>query len=705
MNKAVYRYMNRDISWLSFNSRVLEEAGEKRLPLYERLKFLAIYSSNLDEFYKVRVAYYRRMLKHPVEKSMEGRADPASVLSNILKIVDHQQNEFGRIFWKELVPELKRNHITLVQNRRLTKSQKEFASLYFSEQIIPYLQPILLLKGKVSPFLQDGAIYLAIKLFKRTKNPGADKKQKARYAIVNIPSDRLRRFIELPVSNDKHTIIFLDDLVRMNLEMLFPGYVIDASYSIKLSRDADLDITDEFTGDLAEKISRSLVKRKTGIPSRFLYDARIPDAFLKLLKDTFKLKRGDLVPGGMYHNFSDLFGFPNPAAPKFENKPLPPLPKADLGGYTSMLEAMKEKDWMLHFPYHAYDPVIRFLNEAAIDPKVKEIKATQYRVASDSAVVNALINARMNGKKVTVFVEVKARFDEHSNLHFAKLMKNAGIKIIYSIPGLKVHAKIALVLRKPAKGRNEAYAFLSTGNFNEKTAKIYADHGFFTCDNRITSELKSVFGYLEKQNKKIELKHLLVAQFNLKKELTRKINREIRHAKEGKSAWMILKMNGLDNRKMIDKLYEASQQGVKVDLIIRGICCAIPGEPFSKNITVTRIIDRYLEHARVFVFGNGGDPEIYMASADWMNRNLNRRIELCFPVFDEFIKKEVMDILQLQLRDNTKARHLDIEHNNVKIISAEKSPVRAQTETYKLLSEIDNADKSRNDREIHKVQG
>ncbi len=686
MNKATQKYINRDISWLSFNSRVLEEARDKTLPLYERLKFLAIYSSNLDEFYKVRVAAHRRMLKQPGRNSGEMSSDPAGVLSNILTIVDRQQNEFGRIFWKELVPELRRNNIILVQNRRLNRLHREKITRFFYEEVIPYLQPILLLKGLVSPFLQDDVIYLAIKLYKKTNHPEVkDIKRKARYAIVNIPTDQLPRFIELPGTKERHTVIFLDDVIKMNLDALFPGYEIDSSFSVKLTRDADLDIEDEFTGDLADKISRSLVKRKTGVPSRFLYDANIPEAFLKLLRSTFKLAREDLVPGGRYHNFSDLFSFPNPLSPKFENKSLPALVKKELLQYNSMLEAIEEKDWMLHFPYHSYDPVIRFLNEAAIDPKVKEIKTTQYRVAPDSSVVNALINARYNGKKVTVFVEVKARFDEFANLQFAKIMKKAGIHIIYSIPGLKVHAKVALVLRKSEKNRKDAYAFLSTGNFNEKTAKIYADHGFFTSNETITSELKDLFGYLENQTRRFDPKLLLVAQFNLKKELTRKINREIKNAREGKPAWMILKMNGMDHRKMIDKLYEASKHGVKIDLIIRGICCVIPDEPYSKNITITRIVDRFLEHARVFAFNNGGDHEIYMASADWMNRNLDRRIELCFPIADEGIKREVMDILHIQLKDNTKARILDKDHHNLPVESDGKTKIRAQTATYNLL--------------------
>jgi polyphosphate kinase len=678
MNKTAFQYINRDLSWLSFNSRVLEEASDKGLPLYERLKFLAIYSSNLDEFYKVRVASYRKLLNLPDE-------NPSEILADILNVVEKQQNEFGRVFWKELVPELKANNIVLVQNRRLAKVHKDYIHRYFYEEIIPYLQPILLLKGKISPFLRDSAIYLAIKLYKKTADEDPSKKKRARYAIVNIPTDKLPRFLELPSLKGKHSIIFLDDLIKMNLEALFPGYTIDSSYSIKLSRDADLDIGDEFSGDLAEKIQRSLVKRKTGIPSRFLYDQSIPDSFLKLLQDTFHLAQEDLVPGGKYHHFSDLFSFPNPVSPKLEIKSLPQLTKKDLAQHNSLLEAMEICDWMLHFPYHSYEPVIRFLNEAAIDPKVKEIKTTQYRVAPDSAIVNALINARNNGKKVTVFVEVKARFDEHANLQFAKIMKKAGIRIIYSIPGLKVHAKIALVLRKASKSRKEAYAFLSTGNFNEKTAKLYADHGLLTSDENITSELKLVFNHLEDQSSKVKLKHLLVAQFNIKKELIKLINREITNAKDGKPAWMILKMNGIDNKKMIDKLYEASQAGVKIDLIVRGICCVVPGEPYSKNITVTRIVDRYLEHARVFVFGNQGDPDIYMASADWMNRNLNSRIELCFPIYDEQLKNEVMEILQLQLQDNTKARHLDKVHNNLPVLSKGKQKVRAQIETYKLL--------------------
>jgi len=684
--KKTGKLINRDISWLSFNGRVLDEAKDKTLPLYERLKFLAIYSSNLDEFYKVRVASYRRAIIGAEEDTEETGGEKNKLLKQILNIVDNQQNEFGRIFWKELVPELRENKLLLVQKERLSKSRMDFISDYFYQEVIPYLQPLLLLKGKIQPFLQDDKIYLALKLLKKTAaEEEVRAKRKPRYALVNIPSDRLPRFIELPEINAQYGIIFLDDIIRMNLDALFPGYEVESSYCIKLSRDADLGIDDEFTGDLSVKIDDSLGKRKTGAPSRFLYDNKMPPEFLDFLRLSLKLSRKDLVPGGKYHNFSDLFTFPNPLSPKLEIKALKPLYKKELNSFPSLQEAIAEKDWMLHFPYHSYDPVIRFLNEAAMDPKVKEIKTTQYRVASDSAVVNALLNARNNGKKVTVFVELKARFDEHSNLQFSRIMKKAGIRIIYSIPGLKVHAKIALVLRKAVKQKQEAYAFLSTGNFNEKTARIYADHGLFTSDENITNELKDLFIFLENQEARPKLKHILVAQLNIKEEFIRMIDREISHSLAGKESRIILKMNGLDHKKMINKLYEASKKGVKIDILVRGICCLVPGKKYSENITVTRIVDRYLEHARVFVFHNDGDNEMYMASADWMNRNLNRRIELGFPIYDENIKSEVMEILKLQLADNTKARVLDSEHNNLPRSAAGTKKIRAQIETYKLL--------------------
>lgn len=684
---AIKKQLNRDISWLSFNYRVLEEARDKRLPLYERFKFMAIYSSNMDEFYKVRVAAYRSLLGIPDDEKKRLKEKPEEILKKIQAIVNKQQIVFGEIFRDELIPALEKNNIILLQNGELAPENQEYINEYFHEEIIPYLQPVLLVKGQILPFLRDNDIYLAIKLYRKSKKKLDNKRKKARYAIVNIPTETIPRFILLPVIDGKHYIAFLDEIVRNNLNTLFPGYEIDSSFSIKLSRDADLHIEDEFAGDLVEKISKNLRKRKTGVPSRFLYDSAIPVDFLKLLRTALNLSKEDLVAGGKYHNFSDFYEFPNPLAPKLENRPLIPLRIKELDKADSMFTAISEKDWILHFPYQSYDYVIRFLNEAAIDRKVEEIKVTQYRVAAHSVIVSALISAARNGKKVTVFVEVKARFDEFLNLHFAEEMKNAGVKIIYSIPGLKVHAKVALVIRKPSKSKKDTYAFLSTGNFNEKTAKLYADHGLFTSDVNITDELKNIFIYLEDQQMKFDFKHLLVAQFNMKSDLINKIDREIEFATNGKSAWMILKMNGLEEKKMIDKLYEASGKGVKIDLIIRGICCLIPGKKFSENITITRIVDRFLEHARVMVFHNDGNDEVYLASADWMSRNLNRRIEVGFPIYDPMIKKEVMDILNLQLTDNTKARILDSEHNNLVKTSDNKNKkkIRAQVDTFRYL--------------------
>jgi polyphosphate kinase len=689
MSNKQGKYINRDISWLSFNGRVLDEARDSSLPLYERLKFLAIYSSNLDEFYKVRVSSYKRALAK-AEKGSPERAEINRVRKEILRIVDGQQEEFGKIFREEIIPGLERNGIVLYRDQKLHRSARDYISQYHSTEVLPYLQPLLLVRGKILPFLQNDTVYIAARLLgKEHAGFSGSGKKKARYVLVNVPSSFVPRFIQLPAgTDDGHLIIFLDDVIRMNLDVLFPGYDVESSYSVKLSRDADLGIEDEFSVDLPQIISESLVKRKTGAPSRFLYDREMPESFLKFLRQSLKIPGKDLVPGGEYHNLSDLFSFPNPVSPKLEAKALKSFHRPELAGNESLLTAMEQKDRVLHFPYHTYDPVIRFLNEAAMDPDVKAIKVTQYRVAPDSAIVSSLINASNNGKKVTVFVEIKARFDERSNLEFSKLMKKAGIRILFSIPGLKVHAKMALVMKKSGASGAKAFAFLSTGNFNEKTARIYADHGLFTCDKNITSELRKLFTYLEKRKARPEFSHLLVARFNLKKKLSQLIHREIREAEAGKEARILLKMNGLDNKEIIDLLYEASRKGVRIDIIVRGICCLVPGEKFSRNITVTRIVDRYLEHARVFVFHNGGDETMYLSSADLMNRNLNRRIELVFPVYDHEVRKEIMKILRLQLADNTKARVLDNHHNNLGKKRQGAKSVRAQVDTYTYLKDL-----------------
>ncbi|MEO0638273.1 MAG: hypothetical protein AAFY70_01000 [Bacteroidota bacterium] len=481
------KYINRDLSWLSFNYRVLLEASDDSLPIYERLKFLAIYSSNMGEFYRVRVASIQRLLQlskkiSPDEKE-KLKANEA-LLEAIHKEVFRQQETFGSIFHQQVLPKLAEQKIVLLLDTPSYIAHQEFVRNFFDEEITPYLHPELLRKNKILHFLRDTTLYLAVKLRNRPRNYEqllpAEKlilaeKKRVRYALIQIPTHYFPRFIELPSIDGVRYYAFLDDVIRYNLERVFHGYDVLSSHSVKLNRNADLMIEDEDNGNLVKKVANSLKKRRVGLPSRFLYDQEMPSVMLKYLRDTFELKKRELVPGGRYHSFFDFFGFPNPHAPELEREPTPPLPVTEFGLYANIFAALQVKSWLLHFPYHSYDHVISFLNQAAVDAQVKEIYATQYRVASHSQVVSALIRAAQNGKKVTVFVEIKARFDEASNLKSAQEMEEAGVKTIYSIPGLKVHAKVAMVLRQEADGTEKGYAFLSTGNFNEKTARIYTD--------------------------------------------------------------------------------------------------------------------------------------------------------------------------------------------------------------------------------------
>ncbi len=684
-------YFDRDLSWLSFNYRVLLEASDKSLPLYERIKFLAIYSSNLDEFFRVRVASLRSLLGVKKKSLNQVGLKPEKLLDQVHAEVNRQQEEFGAIFQKEILPELKDNNIHLLQKFPKESVHKEFIEHVFEEEIFPFIHTELLRRKRIRHFLRENALYLAIKLYsnsrialKEAKETG-NTERRTRRAIIQIPTHYFPRFIELPKIGKHRYYMFLDDIIRYNLHKIFPGYEVAGAYSFKLNRNADLLIEDEYGGDLVEKIRKSLKRRQTGVPARFLYDHNMPKNLLRYLRDTFSLDKEDLMPGAKYHNFSDFFRFPNPSSPELAGDPYPPLPHLELETKTSMIEAIAEKDYMIHFPYQSYDYVIRFLTEAANDPDVLAIHATQYRVAANSAVVNAMILAAQKGKKVSVFVELKARFDEALNLHSAEEMERAGVKIIYSFPGLKVHAKTALVLRKEGE-HTKGYAFLSTGNFNEKTARIYADHGFFTANEEIIDDLKGVFSHLEgKGESKPVFKQLLVAQFNMRSALEELIDREIALAESGKEGKILVKLNNIEDRKMIKKLYEASAAGVKVEMIVRGICCIRPQVPgLSDNITITRLVDQFLEHARVFVFHNQGEDALYMGSADWMKRNLSRRIEVVFPVLDPKLKQEVLKILELQLADNVKAVKLDAELNNVKIVN-DQPKVQAQIDTYELI--------------------
>ena len=680
------KYFNRELSWLSFNHRVLQEAKDPLVPLHEKIKFMAIFSSNLDEFFRVRVASLRSLL--PLNKKVQKdlKIDPTTLLSEIQATVDKQQKELGEIFRKTVIPELKKHNIILSDGTEFDENQKSYAHDYFRYEIMPYLRPSLLVRNKITVFLQNKSLYFAIRLNSKSQsNKMSSHNSRSSYALVEIPTLYLPRFIKIPENSDRSVIVFLDDIMRLFINDIFPGYVVKEVYAIKLTRDAEMYIDDEFSGDLLEKIKRGISQRKTGAPSRFLYDEKMPSNFLRFLKETFALQKEDLVPGGRYHNFSDFISFPRLGPTKLQDKNLKALKIPDIDKAPTLFSKISTKDILTVYPYHSYDYVIRFLKEAAEDPLVQDISITLYRGAPDSQVIRQLIRAAKAGKVVTVFVELKARFDEESNIFWAQTFEREGIRVLYSIPGLKVHSKLCLITRRE-KNKTERYAYLATGNFNEKTARIYSDFGFFTGDRRVTSDVKMIFDYLNKDHLDNNYSHLFVAPFNMRENFNGLIEQEIDNALQGKEAFIDIKLNSLEDKKIIRKLYKASKAGVKIRIIVRGICCLVPGiKNISENIEIISIIDRYLEHARMYIFYNRGQKNIYLASADWMRRNLSRRIEVAFPIYDKDLKEKLVHIFNLQWQDNMKARTIDpLQQNNYKDKNTEDG-LRSQLETYEYL--------------------
>lgn len=646
------RIRNRELSWLEFNGRVLQEAADKRNPLYERIKFLAIYSSNLDEFFRVRIASIRSLLalKKTSQKALP--LDPDKLLKKAHRIISTQQHAFGRIYQHGILPDLKANNIFIVNEKQLTESQAEFARNYFREKIAADTRPYYISRSFMPPVIQNRQLYFIVDLAIANEET---KEVKEEIAIVAIPSS-LSRFVELPREGKKMFVMFIDDVIRLNLKELFARYEVRGAYAVKLTRDAEMHIDDEFEGDILEKIQLGLRNRKRGVPSRFLYDPSMPEKALKAIATFLKLRPNDMIAGGRYHNFSDFFQFPKPDNAKLFDKPMPSLPIPELDEAKKMTSVITERDVLLHYPYHSYDYVVRFLREAAKDPNVTTIKITLYRVANNSAVVEALKQAAENGKDVTAFIEVKARFDEESNLYWAGELERAGVTVLYSFPGLKVHAKLLIVTRIE-KEQKKRYAYMATGNFNEKTATLYTDLGLFTANEKLTKEVNEVFRILSRKERSREFKELLVAPFNMRETFEKYVDTEIANAREGKRAAIIIKLNSLEDTQMIRKLYDASKAGVRVRLIIRGICCLVPGaEGIGMNIKAISIVDRFLEHARIFVFHNGGEERILLGSADWMTRNLSSRIETVFPIFDEAARKTIKDVLEIQQKDNVKAR-------------------------------------------------
>lgn len=683
MKERDLRLKNRDLSWLSFNHRVLQEAGDLTVPLYERIKFLAIFSANLDEFFRVRVASIRAMrnLKKKTAKMLD--FDPERLLKRILKVVTLQQEEFGEIFRNRVKKELKREGIFILRESEVKADQKEFVCRYFREHLQQHLTPVFLSRDKHPPFLENRQLYLVARLKRASPDAKRDDPDEVHYALLEIPTAHLSRFLLIPHEKGRSPVMFLDDVIRLCLTEVFPQHKVDGAWSFKLSRDAELYIDEELAGDLVEKVKRALSKRSTGVPSRFLHDEEMPRKVLALLRDIFQLNEEDCVPGGRYHNFNDFFSFPNPKSPALTYEPMFPVERGELDGRRSLLEIIGRKDVLLHYPYDTYEPVIRFLQSAADDPLVTSIKVTLYRVAKNSRVIEQLLRAARNGKSVVALVEVKARFDEESNIYWAEEMEKAGARVLYSFPGLKVHAKLCQISRKEEGGVRQ-YCYLSTGNFNENAAKAYTDFGFFTADERITDEVEQVFSILGREKKKGHFRHLLVPPFNMRERFEKLLENEMDDARHGQEAFVIAKMNSLEDPAMIAKLCEASQAGVRCTLIVRGICCLIPGvKGMSENIRVISIVDRFLEHARVFVFHNGGEVLYYLSSADWMRRNLDRRIEVGFPIYDEHIRKQLRAILDLQLQDTCKARVINKSQNNK--YRQHGKAIRAQYATYDLV--------------------
>ncbi|MGQ7856879.1 polyphosphate kinase 1 [Pedobacter sp. WC2501] len=668
-------FFNRDLSWLKFNERILMEAERSTVPLLERIKFLSIFSSNLDEFYRVRMPVLLALEKLSSKEDNDIRIDD-NLLDTANQLISGQQQRYGKVLKSQLIPLLKENKINLIYGEPFPAEIQKSTTRYFLSQVMAFLQPVYL-NADADFFPSNNELYFLITL----KN-----KEDAEVIILNIPSNQLPRFYKVE-SGDETFVVFLDDIVRFHLDRIFPQGEVTGCYSFKITRDAEIDLKDEYSGSLSEQLEKQLLKRDSGLATRFLHQPGIPANVFELLKKLFNLKNANRMEGGQYHNLKDFMGFPV-NSPKLSNQNWPKICNTDLID-GSLTEAIYKNDIIVHTPYQSYDSVLRFFNEAAIDAEVREIYVTLYRVASDSKIVNALISAAKNGKKVTVLVELKARFDEANNIKWAKKMKEVGVDIIYSVTALKVHAKVALVKRQV--GNRMRYSGLfATGNFNESTAAFYTDHILMTANKEMLREVELLFIFLAKRVKptssdQVKFDHLLVAQFNLQQVFLNLIDREIEHAKQGKPAGITIKMNNLEEKVLINKLYEASSAGVKIEMIVRSICRLIPGVAgMSENIKVTRIVDRYLEHGRVFIFNNLGKYDVYLGSADWMNRNIYRRIEVCFPIYNEQIKQEIRAIIEIQKQDNVQAVCIDENMNNIPVKTGGVL-VSSQHDIYELL--------------------
>lgn len=644
--------INREISWLAFNERVLMEAADPTVPLIERLRFLGIFSNNQDEFFRVRFATIKRIVHFNIKNSGIVGGTPLEILQQIRDVTRKHRFLFEQTY-AQIRSELEQENIFFVNEKELSPEQGLYVKQYFDDKVRPVITPIMIDQLNDWPVLNERHIYLAVKMSNSTS------KDKARYSFIEVPTNVRSRFLVLPEVDGKQFIILLDDVIRYNLRQIFSLFEVDelTAYTIKITKDAELDIDNDVSSSFIDQLAKGLKKRHVAATVRFIYDEEMPADYLEFLRSKFNLSSDDsVVAGGRYHNFKDFIDFPDLGKKHLRYKRIQPLTHKYLKPYASTLQTIAKKDTLLHLPYQSFHHVTDFLQEAAIDPKVTEIYITLYRVAKVSAVVNALINALRNGKKVTVVVELQARFDEENNIYWANKLQDEGANLIAGVKSLKVHCKLLLVKRKD-KGKETLYANIGTGNFNENTARLYTDKSFFTADPQITREVAKLFEFFDNNLKIFRYKHLLVSPFFLRKRLYEFINNEIKLAKRGKPAFMWIKVNGLVDMAMIQKLYEASNAGVKIRLIVRGVCALIPGiKGMSENIEAISVVDKFLEHSRIYIFGNGGLPRHYISSADLMTRNLDHRIEVACPIYDPALQKELSDIFDIQWRDNTKAR-------------------------------------------------
>jgi polyphosphate kinase len=683
MNNNYTSYIDREKSWLTFNARVLQEANDENVPLLDRLRFLGIFSNNLDEFFRVRYAAIRRMSHESTESEKILGVKAEELLKEITEIVIEQQSDSLRIL-NEIEKKLELQNIFMINENDISKEQEKFIHDYFIQKVSPALVTIMLNDLEEFPLLKDTSGYLAVKLVMNGSQLFNDKAKEIRYAVVEIPNT-INRFLVLPSSSEKQYIILLDDVIRYNLNNIFNifDYESISAHMIKITRDAQLEFDSDLSKSLIEKISSSVKDRRVGEPVRFVYDQAIGKDTLDFFLRGMHIDSSDsIIPGGRYHNRRDYMSFPNLGRYDLLYKENIPLPISGLSLEGSILEKIKKKDYLLYAPYQSFSYIIKFLREAALDPKVVSIKITLYRLAKNSQIVSSLINAAKNGKKVTVQIELQARFDEESNISYSEQMQTEGIELIFGVKGLKVHSKIC-VIERIEDSKIKRYGLISTGNFNENSAKIYTDVTVFTSNNEILKDASKVFDFFDVNYRVHRYKHLIVSPHYTRGKFNKLIEREISNALLGKEAFIKLKMNSISDFKMTDKLYEASNAGVKIQLIIRGICCLIPGiKGLSENIEAISIVDNYLEHSRVYIFANDGNPDVFISSADFMTRNLDARVEVTCPIYDEDIKKELIETFEIGWKANVKARIHSNDLANKYRRRGDEKPFRAQLEMY-----------------------